>query len=94
MYDIDHSLIAALREFIRPVVYEVVQEVVREELAKRRPGLDEHKGLLSIKHASAFLDISEKTLRNWIDRGQINRYKIQGCVRVKISELVDLNSGT
>ena len=37
MSDVDHSLLMALRDFIRPVVHEVVREVVTEELANYKP---------------------------------------------------------
>ena len=90
MSDIDHSLVVALRELIRPLVYEVVREVVREELASRQMPVEAPAEFLSIKNASRRFDISEATLRNWITRGQLSKYKIHGSVRVKVAEIVEL----
>jgi excisionase family DNA binding protein len=89
MSDVDHSLLVTLREIIRPMMYEVVREVLRKELETRRPPVDEPEGYLSIKHAAQRLDIPEGTLRNWVKRGQIKPYRIQGCIRLKLSELVN-----
>lgn len=94
MSDLDHSLLMAFRDFIRPVVYEVVREVVREELeAQRRtapigqqPSLYQAE-YLSVKHASERFDISQNTLRNWINAGRIKAYRMGGCVRLKVSDL-------
>lgn len=69
----------------------IVREVVREELAAMKaaePPPISGEQFLSLKHASAHLDIPVDTLKKWIYRGQITRYKIRGCVRVKLSELV------
>jgi len=90
MADLDHSLLMALREFIRPVVYEVVREVVREELASRPTPVNEPEEYLSIKKASRRYDIPEGTLRNWIKSGQLTRYKIYTSVRLKVSEIESL----
>lgn len=90
MSDFDHSLLMALRDFIRPVVYEVVREVVREELASRPMPVNEPAEYLSIKHASARFDIPEKTLRNWLGSGHLSRHKVRGSVRLKVSEIENL----
>lgn len=90
MSDVDHSLLMALRDFIRPIVYEAVREVVREELANRPTPANEAAEYLSIKKASLRFDIPEGTLRNWIKRGQLPKYKIHGSIRLKVSEIENL----
>lgn len=57
MSDLDHSLLLALRDLIRPIVYKVVREVVREELATQPAPTAKPTEYLSIKSASARYDI-------------------------------------
>src|SRR5687767_7957910 len=86
MLDVDHQLLAALREIIRPIV----REVVAEEFANYKPPPVEPQDYLSIKNASRRFDIPEATLRKWITCGQLNKYKIHDSVKVKVSEIVNL----
>jgi excisionase family DNA binding protein len=67
---------------------EIVREMVRDELAAGQLAFAQPESLLSVRHASERLDIPEATIRKWLQRGQINRYKIRGCLRVKLSELM------
>jgi DNA-directed RNA polymerase specialized sigma24 family protein len=65
--------------------------VFEEMFAEFRAAQPQAEGeYLSIKHASARLDIPEITLRNWIKRGQLKKHKIQGCVRVKLADILNL----
>jgi excisionase family DNA binding protein len=71
-----------IEKLVEPVAERIVQRLLLEQ---RPPEPDQY---LSVKKAALLLDVPEGTIRKWIQRGQIKRYKIQGCVRVKVSELV------
>lgn len=43
--------------------------------------------LLTIAEAAGYLNISTKTLRNWVYRGQVPYVKIGGAVRFRFSDL-------
>jgi transposase-like protein len=67
---------------------EYVSAKVREELKEVQPLAEAEPAYLSVKSASARFDISESTLRDWIRLGKLTKYKLKGCVRLKLSEIV------
>lgn len=75
-----------LEHEIEKLVEPVAERIILRLLHEQRP--PEPEQYLSVKKAALRLDVPEATIRKWIQRGQIKRYKIQGCVRVKVSELV------
>jgi excisionase family DNA binding protein len=72
--------LAALDEFVSARVREGLKEA-----QLRQEGEAEY---LSVKTASVRFDISESTIRDWIRVGKLTKYKIKGCVRLKLSEIV------
>jgi len=68
-----------------PVPEEAIDQIV-DRVIDRLPK-PENGNYLSIKSASIKYDIPKDTLRKWIARGKLKKYKIKGCVRVKVSEL-------
>jgi predicted HTH domain antitoxin len=78
-------------EEVKEIAARAGEEAARRVLAEQRetqtppPYRGEY---ISIKHASELFDISENTLRDWVRRRKIKRHKIQGCVRIKVSDLV------
>lgn len=72
--------LAALSEF--------VSARIREELKEATPRAESEPEYLSVKTASARFDISESTIRDWIRLGKLTKYKLNGCVRLKLSEIV------
>jgi transposase len=67
---------------------EYVSVKVREELKDALPRTEGEGEYVSVKTASARFDISESTLRDWLRMGKLTKYKIKGCVRLKLSEIV------
>ena len=67
---------------------EYVSAKVREELQETRPNPEGAPEFVSVKTASARFDISESTIRDWIRLGKLTKYKLNGCVRLKLSEIV------
>ncbi len=61
---------------------------VREGLKEALPRQEGEAEYLSVKTASARFDISESTIRDWIRVCKLTKYKIKGCVRLKLSEIV------
>ena len=66
-----------------------VRRVAEQVLAERRDETPEAEGYMSVKSAARFLDVPEDTVRKWLQRGQLTRYKVRGCVRVKVAELLE-----
>lgn len=64
-------------------------EPLRAEIEELRAARDEQ--YLTIKNASLRFDIPEDTLRKWVQRRQLRKYKIRGCVRVRVSEIIANN---
>jgi excisionase family DNA binding protein len=69
-----------LEKMVEPIAERVVARLLDE---RREP-----ETYLSVKTAAECLDLPEDTIRKWIQRGAIKKYKVGGCVRVKLSELV------
>lgn len=67
---------------------EYVSAKVREGLKESLPRPEGEAEYVSVKTASARFDISESTIRDWIRVGKLTKYKIKGCVRLKLSEIV------
>lgn len=67
---------------------EYVSAKVREELKGALPQPEGETEYMSVKTASIRFDISESTLRDWIRIGKLTKYKLNGCVRLKLSEIV------
>lgn len=67
---------------------EYVSAKVREGLKEALPRPEGEAEYLSVKTASARFDIPQSTLRDWIRIGTLRKYKIKGCVRLKLSEIV------
>ena len=66
-----------------------VRRVTEQVLAERQAETTEPEGFMSVKSAARFLDVPEDTIRKWLQRGQLTRYKVRGCVRVKVAELLE-----
>jgi excisionase family DNA binding protein len=75
-----------LESEIERLIEPVVERVVAQRLAEVRPA--EPEQYLSVKHAARLLDVPEDTIRKWLQRGQLTRYRVRGCVRVRVSELL------
>ena len=67
---------------------EYISTRVREGLKEAEPRPEAEAVYVSVKTASARFDISESTLRDWIRMGKLTKYKLNGCVRLKLSEIV------
>lgn len=76
-----------LEKIVEPVAERVVARLLSE---MREPESDQ---FLSVKTAALRLDIPEDTIRKWLQRGVIKKYKVRGCVRVKLSDLVTGHDG-
>lgn len=75
-----------LEEALKKIVEPVAEEVVRRLLEESRPA--EPDRYLSVKHAAELCDVPEASIRKWLQRGQLTRYRVRGCVRVLKSELL------
>lgn len=62
-----------LAEALRPLIEQVVREVVRQELAK--PKVAAIDAFLSPRAAAALADVAVRTMRRWLDEGR--RHKLQ-----------------
>jgi len=69
-----------------------LRQIAREEALK---AIQEHAqtapdaaGYMTIEHAAQFIDKPQDTIRKWLQRDQIKRYKAGRSVLVKISEIV------
>lgn len=67
---------------------EYVSARVREGLKEALPRPEGSAEYVSVKTASARFDISESTIRDWIRMGKLTKYKLNGCVRLRLSEIV------
>lgn len=63
-------------------IEEIVRRVIREELGERKTADD----FLTVKEAAVVLDVSQKTVRRWIDDGSLPSYGEGRLIRVKRSE--------
>ena len=66
-----------------------VRRVAEQVAAERQAEPPDAEGFMSVKSAARFLDVPEYTVRKWLQRGQLTRYKVRGCVRVRVAELVE-----
>ena len=66
-----------------------IRRVAEQVLAERKAEQPEPDGFMSVKSAARFLDVPEDTIRKWLQRGQLTRYRVRGCVRIKVAELVE-----
>ena len=67
-----------------------VRQIAGQVVTDRQSEPAGAEGLMSVKSAARFLDVPEDTIRKWIQRGQIKKYKVRGCVRVRVSELISV----
>jgi excisionase family DNA binding protein len=65
-----------------------VREIAQAVVAEQHPAAPDAAGFMSVKSASRFLDVPEGTIRKWLQRGHVRRYKVRGCVRVRVDELI------
>jgi hypothetical protein len=70
------DLLAALDERMRRIA---------EEAAPPPPVTED---LISLKTASRRFDIPVDTLKKWLRTGRLRKFKIEGCVRVRPSDLL------
>jgi excisionase family DNA binding protein len=64
-----------------------IAQVAQDVLAEQKPEAPD--GFMSVKSAAKYLDVPEDTIRKWLQRGELRRYKIRGCVRIKVAELIE-----
>ena len=66
-----------------------VRQIAQTIIAERQVEPPGPEVFMSVKSAARYLDVPEATIRKWLQRGQVNRYKVRGCVRVKVAELIE-----
>ncbi|HEX8071075.1 MAG TPA: excisionase family DNA-binding protein [Pyrinomonadaceae bacterium] len=82
---------SALERELERLVEPVAERVVARLLAERGPA--EPEQYVSVRTAAERPDLPEDTIRKWLQRGVVRKYKVGSCVRVKLSELVKEHDG-
>jgi len=67
----------------------LVREAVREALELAAQRFERQDRLLTRREAAEMLDVSEKTISNWISDGTLPHIRRGGRVYVRLSDLLD-----
>ena len=77
-----------LERLFGPDVLEAFDERMRQIAQEAVPPPPAEEDLISLKTASRRFDIPVDTLKKWVRTGRLRKYKIEGCVRVRPSDLL------
>ena len=64
---------------------ERMRQIAEASLPPPPPASEEY---LSVRHAAARADLPEDTIRQWIKRGRVKKYKAGRSVRVRLADIV------
>jgi excisionase family DNA binding protein len=67
----------------------LIRKIVQEEIAHLPPPAPvELAPYVTVKQASKLTSVPEQTIRKWLSQKRLKTYRVGGCVRVKVSELI------
>ena len=78
---------AAIREYVEPRLQELHGQLARD--SHRRAGVDPDVVFVRVEKAARMVDVRPSTIRDWLRRGYLNRYRSGRLTRVKVSELYE-----
>lgn len=79
---------AELERLFGPDLLAALDERMRQIVEASIPPPPVAEDLISLKTASRRFDIPVDTLKKWVRSGRLRKYKIEGCVRVRPSDLL------
>lgn len=77
-----------LEKLFGPDVLTALDERMRQIAMESAPLPAAPEDFISLKTAARRFDIPVDTLKKWVRSGRIAKFKIQGCVRVRPSDLL------
>lgn len=92
MTSLDEALRSVIDEVLRERIPELVRAVVREELAVRGGSLAEQRARVDVEYistaaAARYASVQPETVRDWIAKGLLIRYRAGRHIRVRRDEL-------